>query len=193
MRYLKLYENFDEIDRICQQYNIQNYVINQDGSVDVSNGVYLHSMGLSKLPFKFGRVSDDFVCSHNQLTSLFGSPKEVGGNFACHYNLLTTLIGGPYSVGGNFICDSNNLKDMYGFPLYINNTFRLRLFNNPVSEIVGLVSIDKKITFVKWLNEYDVIRDGNKIVEMRLEEAYYMTTKTELPKNKRTFKNYQLI
>ena len=47
--------------------------------------------------------------------------------------------------------------------------------------------------FIKWLNEFDVIRDGNKIVEMRLEEAYWMTMKEELPMDKRTFKNYTLV
>jgi hypothetical protein len=36
-----------------------------------------------------------FGCSYNQLTSLEGSPKEVGGSFDCSYNQLTSLEGSP--------------------------------------------------------------------------------------------------
>ena len=115
MKYLKLYENFNEgIDQICHKYKIENYTINQDRSVDVSNEVYLYSMGLTKLPLNFNKVRGFFNCGHNQLTSLSGSPKEVVGNFACHYNLLTTLIGGPYKVGVNFYCDNNELTTLVG-------------------------------------------------------------------------------
>ena len=33
MKYLKLFESFEEIDEICKKYNIKNYNINTDGSI----------------------------------------------------------------------------------------------------------------------------------------------------------------
>ena len=30
MRYLKLFESFEDIEQICKQYNIKNYTINTD-------------------------------------------------------------------------------------------------------------------------------------------------------------------
>jgi len=38
MKYLKkyrLFENHDEIHKICKEYGIENYTINGDGSIDV--------------------------------------------------------------------------------------------------------------------------------------------------------------
>ena len=36
--------------------------------------------------FNFEYVKGDFDCRYNKLTSLQGSPKEVGGDFYCRYN-----------------------------------------------------------------------------------------------------------
>ena len=44
MRYLKLFESFEEIDEICREYNISNYTINPDGSIDINKNVNLHNL-----------------------------------------------------------------------------------------------------------------------------------------------------
>ncbi len=36
MKYLKLFESFEDIDEICKKYSIENYTINTDGSIDVN-------------------------------------------------------------------------------------------------------------------------------------------------------------
>jgi len=95
MKYLKLFESFNDIDSICRKFGIENYTINEDGSIDVDGNVNLNDRKLTKLPLKFGKVSGDFSCNYNQLTTLEGSPKEVGGDFSCNYNQLTTLEGSP--------------------------------------------------------------------------------------------------
>ena len=64
------------IKEICIRYKIKNYSINSDGSIDVDDNVNLSFMELSKLPIKFNKVSGCFDCSHNNLTSLEGSPKR---------------------------------------------------------------------------------------------------------------------
>jgi hypothetical protein len=137
------------INFICGKYNIRNYTINDDFTIDVNGGVYLNKKGLSKLPLKFNIVSGNFDCfdnllttlegsprsvyhfdcSYNELTTLEGSPKEVFGHFECPHNKLTTLEGGPECVGGDFNCSFNYLtslkespKEVYGsFNCYSNN------------------------------------------------------------------------
>ncbi len=81
MKYLKLFESFEDIDNICKKYGIENYTINTDGSIDVDENVNLHNIGLEKLPIKFNKVNGYFDCSENELTSLGGSPVEVNGEF----------------------------------------------------------------------------------------------------------------
>jgi hypothetical protein len=63
---------FKEIDQICQQYGIENYTPNLDGSIDVSGNVDLTGRGLLKLPVNFRIASGGFYCGNNQLTSLEG-------------------------------------------------------------------------------------------------------------------------
>ena len=191
MKYLKIYENFTEIERYCRKYNIDYYTITQDGKVDVDGPVYLGNIDLRILPLEFGKVNGNFECDHNQLTSLKGSPVEVGRSFHCSYNQLSDLIGGPKKVTYHtYYCTNNQIHNLKGIPeFYIDINFS----DNPISEIIDLYNYTIQKKFIFWLNEHDVIRDGNKIVEMRLEEAYWMTTKHELPMNMRTFKNYALI
>ena len=78
MKYLKLYENFNKIKGICEKYNVRNYTINQDETVDVDGDVYLSFKKLSKLPLNFGKVSGSFNCYDNDLGTLKGCPKGVG-------------------------------------------------------------------------------------------------------------------
>jgi hypothetical protein len=104
------------IHGVCKEFNIKNYTINDDYSIDVKGNVYIYGKSLSKLPFKFNIVSGVFNCGGNKLTNLEGSPKEVGGDFECYINKLTTLEGGPTSVGGYFICHTNQLTSLEGSP-----------------------------------------------------------------------------
>ena len=53
MKYLKLFESFNDIDSICKRYGIENYTINEDGSIDVDGNVSLSSQGLTELPLRF--------------------------------------------------------------------------------------------------------------------------------------------
>jgi hypothetical protein len=75
--------NEQEIHDICKRYLISNYTINPDGSIDVDGDVSIANGRLTKLPLKFNKVSGDFYCSYNELTSLEGCPKEVGYYFYC--------------------------------------------------------------------------------------------------------------
>ena len=101
------------ISLICEKYNIINYTINPDGSIDVNGNVYLDNKKLTELPLTFNKVTGWFECSNNRLTTLKGCPRWVGGSFTCYNNRLTSLEFSPDYVGGYFNCDDNYLTDNY--------------------------------------------------------------------------------
>ena len=93
--YIKESNNFlttkQEIKSWLYKYNITNYTINKDLSVDVNDNVVLSNKNLTKISIKFNKVSGNFFCSYNNLTSLEGCPTTVNGNFYCHNNNLTNI------------------------------------------------------------------------------------------------------
>lgn len=186
MKHLKLFENFRDIATICKKYGIENYTINSDGSVDVDGEVNLSEMGLKKLPIKFGKVTGNFYCDYNKLTSLDGAPKEVGENFNCdvnqltslrgapkeigasfycNYNQLVTLRGAPKEVAGNFYCNHNQLITLEGSPKELGHFFSCE--GNPIWNIYRLFS-----SYQEYQDslDYNYLR-GTDIVKSRFEEA----------------------
>ena len=90
-----------------------------DGTICVPGTVDLFGRDLKELPdLSEVVVMGSFDCSHNNLTSLKGAPKEVRGNFICSSNRLVTLCGAPHEVmPGYFNCtDNESLKNLYGAP-----------------------------------------------------------------------------
>ena len=208
-------ESKRDIHSICDEYGINDYTINPDGSIDVDGNIILsydfERGELSKIPLKFGNIIGDFECDRNQLTTLKGSPTSVGGNFDCSGNQLTSLEYRPESVGRNFYCHDNQLTSLEGLPEiggYINcrrnkitdfrgvPEFFEGLFyceGNPIEEIYTLFlqkEYFKDSKCIKWINEFDVIR-GNKVIMDRLEEVFYQLG-MDVPQNL-TFKNYEII
>ena len=101
------------IERL-ERYGIVNYTISNDDTIDVDGSVDLANYNLDRIPFCFGVVSGDFYLYRNKLTSLKGSPKEVGGSFDCSSNKLKNLIGGPQEVGAYYWCIVNELESLEG-------------------------------------------------------------------------------
>ena len=128
-----LYESHSEIESICKKYLIQNYTINDDGSVDVIGDVRLGVLKLTELPLKFGSVSGNFYCHSNKLTSLEGCPKYVGGHFYCERNKLTSLEGGPKIVEMSYDCLDNQLITLKGCPEKVGSEFHAG--SNKLTEI----------------------------------------------------------
>jgi hypothetical protein len=140
-----------EIHKFCDTFKIINYTIN-DGIVDVNGSVYISSSPLTKLPVRFGIVTEEFECGHNNLTTLEGCPSQVGDYFACNGNQLTSLE--PQIVGGDFYCDDNKLIDLTGCPKELGGD--LYCEQNPIGSIFTNVRID----FLTAFNTYKVIKDG---------------------------------
>ncbi len=152
MRYIKVFEEFESIDSLCQKYGIENYAV-VDGLVNVDGDVDLRNKSLTEIPIKFGRVSGGFYCNSNKLVSLEGAPKNIGGGFYCSNNKLVSLEGAPQSVGGDFYCYSNKLVSLEGAPQIVGGDFSC--FGNPVKEIWNLF---KDVSKIDLLNYYDPIR-----------------------------------
>jgi hypothetical protein len=174
------YENFikeskEDIDSICKKFDIRNYTINEDSTIDVDGDVDLYNKRLTKLPLKFRKVSGGFYCFNNQLKSLEGSPLSVGRYFSCFNNQLKSLEGAPLSVGGYFNCISNQLKSLSGSPLSVGGNFycdsnQLKSLSGISGKISGAIyCTNNQLRDVKgvkdgWLGEFDV--RGNPVYEI---------------------------
>ena len=96
----------------------------QTGLINVDGNFYCSERGLTDFKgVRFGKVSEHFVCGYNQLTTLEGAPKTVGGYFECENNELTSLVGAPQTVGGDFDCHDNELTTLEGAPQTVSGYF----------------------------------------------------------------------
>ena len=178
-----------KIKLLCKKYNIKNYSINPDLSIDVEGSVDLYNLKLSSLPLRFSIVGGGFFCQNNNLTTLEGGPREVRKNFNCHNNLLTTLDGSPREVGGYFDCSSNRLTTLDGGPREVGGEFYCSY--NPVYEIVDKFLDHRKEVLKVW-NDFDVVRNGNEISAYRFKEMYLDVTGREF-KGDMKFKGYKVV
>ena len=89
-----------------------------EGDVNLSYEELTELPDLSKVT-----VKGDFLCRHNQLTSLTGAPQKVGGVFRCENNQLTSLTEAPQEVGGDFYCGYNQLTSLEGAPQKVGGDF----------------------------------------------------------------------
>lgn len=189
MRYLKSFkqkwdfrQKSKEIRKICDRYNIVNYTINSDLSIDVNGSVYINNRSflstIFKIPIKFNNVSGDFDCSNTGLQSLENCPKSVGGFFSSDYNNLDSLVGSPEYVGDSFNFRGNNIKSFKGSPercgdidCSFNDITSFEGFpksswiicrGNPIEVFVDLVG-----TFdyykIELFNDYDIIQ-GDEVI-----------------------------
>ena len=110
-----------QIIKWLDSYEIKNYTINDDWTIDVNGDVDLKQQSLTCFPscIKFNEVSGYFACYDNQLTNLEGCPRTVGGVFSCSGNQLTSLEGCPRTVGKDFFCYNNQLTSLEGCQLVI--------------------------------------------------------------------------
>jgi hypothetical protein len=125
------------------------------GLVDVNGNVSMSLMNLTKIPVKFGKVTGNFNCPDNQLTSLVGAPQSVGRDFYCHHNPLTSLVGAPQSVGRDFICYETQLTSLTGAPQSVGGNFdcemnRLKSLKGAPQSVNGYFYIDLDFIYKKY-------------------------------------------
>jgi hypothetical protein len=168
MKNIKVYESFrteKEIKDLCSEYEIENYQIRDDGSIDADYVDLRAILGdLKQLPLTFNEVKD-FILYDNKLTTLEGCPKEVRGIFGCSDNKLTSLEYSPKKVGGIFHCNYNKyLTSLEGLEnTYITDMLSVRGCRN----LYSLYGFPKKVgsfdclytpiqpIYYKFIQEYD--------------------------------------
>jgi hypothetical protein len=189
MNIFKRYIKKLEIHSLCKKYDITNYKINKDLSINVDHSVDLTQMGLIELPLKFNEVWGHFDCSNNNLTTLEGSPKFVNGHFYCINNKITSLKGSPVKINGYFDCSNNLLTDLKHGPSKIINYYKcnrnqLKNFdgfntngvknfsyfkNHIYYDLMIYCNIENLIfkefnkelpNFIKYINKFKVIKNG---------------------------------
>ncbi len=121
----------------CKYYQIENYSINDDGSIDVDGDVILSNYNLFYLPLRFNRVTGSFVCSSTNLITLKGAPKYVGQEFAVNANKLKTLEHFPIEVGLRV--------------RYCNS-----LLPRQLNDMIWALNLNDLLVFIKYYQHYDV-------------------------------------
>ena len=108
----------------------------QTGLVDIK-GLFsaAHKLLTDFKGVRFGKVSEGFYCNYNQLTSLEGGPRKVGGYYYCNNNLLTSLEGAPEVAPRMFVCSHNKLTSLKGCPKKIGSQFLAN--NNELTSLEG--------------------------------------------------------
>ena len=154
MKYLRLFESFEDIKGICKKYDIKDYTINPDGTIDVNENVDLFDKRLIKLPLKFNKVNSFFNCGYNSLTVLEGSPIEVNGYFGVSNNNLTSFEYAPKIIRGTFNCQFNNIKSFEYFPKFVKGDFYC--IGNRIYQVWDLF---RDTTKIELLNDFDIFRD----------------------------------
>jgi len=178
--------------------------------------INLSHKGLTKLPVNYNNVNlkwtkAKFYCHNNRLTSLEGSPKEIGGNFYCRYNELTSLEGAPKWIGGDFDCRKNKLLSLSGAPTSVDGDFYcsnnqltsldhlpevsgyIYIANNPVYWIVKNWIQEPGRRWEKWeyFQDLNIIQDDRVILE-RLEE-FHEVMEIPMPDLEEIKKYYKIV
>ena len=118
-----MYSAREEVENWLILMGVENYIINEDLTVDVNGDVDISCKKLKKMPINFSVINGNFDCSYNELTDLKDCPKEIRGYFNCGSNYLTSLEGFPKEIKGSFNCIANKLTNLKYCPEIINGSF----------------------------------------------------------------------
>jgi len=221
MKHIKPYKIFEsnspnfpttreEVIEVCKKYDIENYTINDDLSIDVDHNVILNFKRLEYLPLKFNYVSGGFSCHHNKLKTLKGSPQTVGGFFECSFNYLESLEGCPQTVGGYFMCYDNELRTLEGSPQKIDGDFNcgdnyltdlehfpevsggIYINTNPVNLLVYTFIKNADSFMIEDFIDYEIIRNRDTVMLDRL-QTFIEGFDLEIPDLEKIKEHYKII
>ena len=208
MKHIKHYKIFEstspnfpttreEVVEVCEKYEIENYIINDDLSIDVDSDISITFQSLEYLPIKFNYVSGSFDCDHNKLKSLEGSPQTVDGNFFCQHNELKTLKGSPQTVVRLFDCSFNKLTDLEYFP-EVNGS--VIIYGNIVNLLVYTFVENANTFLIENANafliedfvDYEIVRNGDTVMLDRL-QTFIRDNNLRMPELEPIKNHYKII
>ena len=146
-----------------KKYDIRNYTINDDFTIDVAESIFIEGKQLTEFPeyIQFGVINGYFNCSKNYLISLRGCPREVRGYFSCRGNKLTSLEGAPKEVGNYFNCSNNQLTSLKEAPEKVGSSFYCNY-----NKLTSLVGAPKEVggNFMCYSNKLTSLKEAPKKV-----------------------------
>lgn len=152
----------EEVVARLKKYNITNYTINDDLTVDVTGDVDLTFKKLKKIPVKFGKIGGSFRIQGNLfLDSLEGCPYHVEGSFNCSRNNLETLEFAPQYVGANYAAMNCKLTSLGKMPREVGGS--VDLSGNKLTSLAGCVK-DVGLDFSCQNNKLETLEGGPRFV-----------------------------
>jgi hypothetical protein len=100
------------IEMWLQTWNIKNYTINKDLTIDVNDTVIMEYQQIEKLPYyiQFGIIKGNFFCNYRGLITFKGMPHTIKGIFGCAGNKIKTLKYMPKKIEKSLFIDGNLIK-----------------------------------------------------------------------------------
>jgi hypothetical protein len=159
------------------------------GLVDVDGNFICSFQGLSDFKgVKFGKVTGDFLCGDNRLTSLEGAPQKVGVSFRCGFNCLTSLEGAPQKVGGSFYCIGNQLTSLEGAPQKVGGDFWCGK-----NRLTSLVGAPQRVGGELWCDANPVSAKTLVTIFDKMQEGDSFLSAAASLRNKMSKKDWKLI
>ena len=185
MKYIKLFENFDDdkISEFCDKHHIYDYTINDDHTIDIEQSVDIQlSDGIEELPFKINKVEGNFQIRSSNLTSMYNFPNEIDGdlniynsniknldylpikfkNLNLFDNKITSLKGLPEHIHGDLTVNGNELTNLEHCPKIIDGSF-----NCSWNKITSLIGCPETINGWFWChdNKLTTLEGGPKYIK----------------------------
>ena len=142
------------------ELNQETKLVDIDGAFNCSDQNLPDFLGI-----EFGKIKNDFNCSHNKLVSLEGAPQEVGGYFNCSNNQLISLDGAPKNIKYSFYCYNNKLVSLEGAPQKVgwDLTCDAITLRGCPSNLLKRIYFSKNIGKVSLINVIRNIDDINRL------------------------------
>ena len=134
-----------QIEFILNGWNIKDYTINEDGSVDVNGDVDLSFENLDYLPIRFRKINGFFVVNDNNLTSVENFPTYVECYMDISHNKLTDLTELKTIIGEDLNINHNLLKSNY-----TNADIKGALYTNIEEDGLIIDDGEEAINYKEW-------------------------------------------
>ncbi len=107
--------NKELIELFCEEFNIKNYYINENYSINVYQNVVLDNFIGDELPIKFNKVIGYFSCNKSNIKSFKNFPNFIEENIYLQGNIIENFHGFPKKVKGRIFLWGSTIKSLDGY------------------------------------------------------------------------------
>jgi hypothetical protein len=109
--------------------------ITEEFKVNINDDVDISAQGIYSLPFKFGVIDGNFICSNNNLTSMNNFPDRVNGRLECSENDIHDTSGCTKHIEGSLYLDRNSIEQLNCYNTKVYGNFYC--YQNRLIDLVG--------------------------------------------------------